>query len=238
MSGYAGPEAALIIGLVAGVLVGCGYWLLADPAGARRLRALSSPRPRASAPRRRRTPEDRHAAAVAVVDRAVELLRVGMPPAVVMAQLAGLAEDADLEQALLRMSRSLELGDPPHEAIRRHTGSLIPAAAEVFDGMAAVWFVAETAGAPAADMLSRYGDTCREKADSARDRAVALAGPAATVKVLTWLPLLSLGLGLLIGTDLTALLSSVPGLVSLGGGAVLLVVGRLWMRSLLRRATA
>ena len=46
------------------------------------------------------------------------------------------------------------------------------------------------------------------------------------------------GLGLLIGTDLAALLSSVPGLISLGGGAVLLLVGRLWMRSLLRRATA
>lgn len=218
-----------------GILVATGLWLFAGSAAARRLRSLNASPARRRARRRARAAEDRQAAAVATVDRAAELLRVGMPPAAVMAQLAALAEDSDLEQALLRMSRSLELGDPPHHAIRRHTHNLT--AAEVFDGMAAVWFVAETAGAPAADMLSRYGDTCRAKADSARERAVALAGPAATVRVLTWLPILSLGLGLVIGTDLFALLTSLPGLISLGGGAALLVAGRTWMRALLRRAT-
>ncbi|WP_101652424.1 type II secretion system F family protein [Brevibacterium ihuae] len=222
-----------------GVLVAAGAWLLLDSAPTRRLRALTAPRTGTPVPPRRRlTDEDRQAEAVAVVDRAAELLRVGMPPAVVMGRLAELAADPVLARTLQRMGRSLELGDPPHDAIRRHLGDLPPSAAEVFDGMAAVWFVAETAGAPAADMLSRYGDTCREKSDAARERAVALAGPAATVRVLTWLPLLSLGLGLLIGTDLVALLGTVPGLVSLGGGVVLLLTGRMWMRTLLRRATA
>ena len=72
--------------------------------------------------------------------------------------------------------------------------------------------------------------------DSARERAIALAGPQSTVKVLTALPLLSLGLAVLIGADPAELLTSVPGAVSCISGAVLLVVGRLWMRRMLKRA--
>jgi tight adherence protein B len=219
-----------------GLLVGLGFWLLAESSAAARLTSLTVAVKPAAKRKRKRTDEDRQSTAVAVIDRAAELLRVGMPPSTVMAQLSSLAEDEDLGRALMRISRSLELGDPPQDALRRHTRDLSASVAEVFEGMAAVWYVAETAGAPAADMLSRYAETCREKADSNRERAVALAGPASTVTVLTWLPILSLGLGLLIGTDLGKLLASLPGVLSLGLGALLLVGGRLWMHTLLRRA--
>ncbi|MYM19245.1 hypothetical protein GSY69_04485 [Brevibacterium sp. 5221] len=223
------------LALLAGLFAGVGWWALTWSPAARRLRALSADR----APDRRRIRRraaDTGLEAVAAVDRSVELLRAGIPPAGVMQHLAALPGDARLTEALARSGRSLELGDSPHTAIRRHLGGVDAEAAEVLDGMAAVWHVAETAGAPAADMLARYAGTCRERADSARERAVALAGPASTVRVLTWLPLLSLGLAMLIGANPVRLLGSAPGLVSLLGGTALLLAGRAWMRIMLRRA--
>jgi tight adherence protein B len=96
--------------------------------------------------------------------------------------------------------------------------------------------VAESAGAPAADVLERYARSRREIAEAERERAVALAGPQATVTVLTWLPAAGLGLALLIGADPLSLLGSPAGLVSIGSGVVLLAAGRLWMRRMLERA--
>lgn len=174
--------------------------------------------------------------AIAVVDRCSELLRVGVPPVRAVSHIAGLGTDPELSRVLAKVARSLELGQAPHLAIRRHLGGLAPRMAEVLDGMAAVWFVAETSGAPAAEMLSEYGQSCRRKADSRRERDVALAGPQSTVKVLTWLPLISLGLSVLIGANPIRLLLSVPGFAALGAGAALLVLGRLWMRRMLRKA--
>lgn len=83
---------------------------------------------------------------------------------------------------------------------------------------------------------ARYGRSRREIAEAERERAVALAGPKATVTVLTWLPAAGLGLALLIGADPVSLLSSPPGLVSIGAGVLLLLAGRLWMRRMLEQA--
>ncbi len=226
----------MLFALIAGCSAALGWWLLTWSPSQRRLRELIGAPSADKRPGNSPRAGDTGMEAVAAVDRAVELLRAGIPPAAVMAHLAKLPGDERLTTALERTGRSLELGDSPHTAIRRHSADLDPETAEVLDGMASVWFVAETAGAPAADMLQRYAITCRERADSARERAVALAGPASTVRVLTWLPLLSLGLALLIGADPLRLLSSLPGLISLIGGVALLLVGRMWMRIMLRRA--
>lgn len=185
---------------------------------------------------KRTSQEDLDAAAIAVVDRAVELLRVGMPPATVMTELAAITDRPELREVLHRTGRSLELGESPHEAVRRHLGSLPRSVAEVFDGMAAVWFVAETAGAPAADMLQRYAGTCRDKADAARERASQLAGPQSTVTVLTWLPFISLGLAMLIGANPFEAFGTAVGGAALVGGIGLLIGGRIWMNRLLRSA--
>ncbi|GAA2098986.1 type II secretion system F family protein [Brevibacterium salitolerans] len=173
--------------------------------------------------------------AITVIDRAAELLRVGLPPADALSQLAELS-DPEIARVLARAARSLRLGDDPRTALGRHARTLPGPVAEVLTGMGAVWYVAEAAGAPAADMLERFAVSRREVADAERERAVALAGPRATVTVLTWLPAAGLGLALLIGADPLTLLASGPGLVSLVSGAVLLAAGRLWMTRLLRRA--
>ena len=173
--------------------------------------------------------------AIAVIDRAAALLRIGLPPATVTIQLAEVS-DADLAAVLTRVSRSMNLGDAPDVAFARHAGALRGPLEQVLTGMGSVWAVAESAGAPAADVLERYARSRREIAEAERERAVALAGPQATVTVLTWLPAAGLGLALLIGADPLALLGSPVGLVSIGSGGVLLALGRLWMRRMLEGA--
>lgn len=180
--------------------------------------------------------EDDPHRAIAVIDRAAALLRIGMPPVTVTMQLAEVS-DSDLAEVLTRVSRSMSLGDDPRTAIERHVGRLPPTLAEVLVGMGAVWEVAESAGAPAAEVLTRYAHSRREIADAERERVVALAGPQATVTVLTWLPAAGLGLALLIGADLGTLLGSPVGLASIGGGIVLLACGRVWMKRMLEKAT-
>lgn len=239
---------AVILTLI-GSLTAAGWWLLSADTAASRLAQLLPGRPG-----RRQTPTrpslfarwrgqgssasdpDDESATIAMIDRAAALLRVGMPPEAIMSQLGELSDDPVSAEVLGRMARSLRLGERPHEAIRRHAGQLPAAQHDIFDGMAAVWFVAETAGAPAADMLARYATSCREKADAARERAVALAGPTSTVRVLTWLPMFSLGLGAFIGANPLRLALTVPGALSLGCGIALLLAGRAWMRRMLRRA--
>ena len=237
--------------LTAGLLVSAAVWMLLARPQEHRLKILlrsQADKPAAHAGStliRRwfptlfdRTPQHQSAQdqAVALVDRAVQLLRVGVLPARVMRLLSEIPGDAELAAALGRMARVIELGEPPHVAIDKHLGALPESEREVLAGMSAVWFVAESAGAPAADMLARYAQTCREKADSERERDVALAGPQSTVTVLTWLPLLSIALAVIIGADFAALLTSPAGFASLTGGVALLFAGRLWMRVMLKKA--
>lgn len=174
--------------------------------------------------------------AIAVIDRAAALLRIGMPPATVTMQLAEVS-DADLAVVLTRVSRSMSMGDDPQTAIGRHVAELPGALADVLTGMGAVWAVAESAGAPAADVLERYAHSRREIAEAERERLVALAGPQATVTVLTWLPAAGLGLALLIGADPRTLLGSPVGLASIGSGVILLLCGRVWMTRMLEAAS-
>ena len=173
---------------------------------------------------------------IAVIDRAVQLLKVGIEPARAMTLVADLPENAVAERVLRKVARAMELGEKPDQALRMYAGELGDEDARILTGMASVWFVSEQAGAPAAEMLASYASTCRDRADAMRERDVALAGPISSVMVLSWLPIMSLGLAVLVGADLVELVTSVPGALSICGGLVLLVVGRIWMRSMLAGA--
>ncbi|MCQ9385343.1 type II secretion system F family protein [Brevibacterium moorei] len=176
--------------------------------------------------------------AIAIVDRCTALLRAGVAPAHALRQVARAGTEPGLRTLLEKVARALELGQAPHTAIRAQLARARPAPqiARILEGMASVWFVAQTAGAPAAEMLGRYAESCRARADSERERAVALAGPQSTVRVLTWLPVISLGLSLLIGTNPLELITGVPGALSLVCGVALLLAGRAWMRAMLKKA--
>jgi tight adherence protein B len=132
-------------------------------------------------------------------------------------------------------------GSPVAVAIRSASPSAFPAAgsreARIWDQLAACFEIAEASGSPLADVLTRFAAQLEAEDDADAARQTALAGPRATVRLLTWLPLLGLGLGVLLGVDpLTILLGTPMGMGALAAGLVLTVAGRLWSARLVRAA--
>ena len=120
-------------------------------------------------------------------------------------------------------------------------GSPAPQAAlAVFwEELAACLTVAERSGAPLAAVLARYAAQLERGLDVAAARETALAGPRATMRLLTWLPVAGIALGYLLGTDpLAALLGSPLGWAAGSAGLLLALAGRVWSRRLVARAAA
>lgn len=97
--------------------------------------------------------------------------------------------------------------------------------------------MSESAGAPLATSLERAAEHAEERIDALLGRQSALAAPRATGRILSWLPLLGLGLGVLMGSDpvgvLTgSVLGALTGLLGLG----LAFAGRRWTAVLVHRA--
>ncbi len=97
--------------------------------------------------------------------------------------------------------------------------------------------MSESAGAPLATSLERAAEHAEERIDALLGRQSALAAPRATGRILSWLPLLGLGLGVLMGSDpvgvLTgSILGALTGLLGLG----LALAGRRWTAALVHRA--
>ncbi|MPV38728.1 type II secretion protein F [Georgenia subflava] len=94
-------------------------------------------------------------------------------------------------------------------------------------------------GAPLAQVLERCAHGLTEAGNARAARSVALAGPRSTARLLGWLPLLGLVLGAAVGADPVAvLLGGGLGSVCLVGGVALMVLGRRWVATLERAATA
>ena len=97
--------------------------------------------------------------------------------------------------------------------------------------------MSESAGAPLATSLERAAEHAEERIDALLGRQSALAAPRATGRILSWLPLLGLGLGVLMGSDpvgvLTgSVLGALTGLLGLG----LAFAGRRWTAALVHWA--
>lgn len=97
--------------------------------------------------------------------------------------------------------------------------------------------MSESAGAPLATSLERAAEHAEERIDALLGRQSARAAPRATGRILSWLPLLGLGLGVLMGSDpvgvLTgSILGALTGLLGLG----LAFAGRRWTAALVHRA--
>ena len=103
--------------------------------------------------------------------------------------------------------------------------------------LAACFDVAEATGCPLADVLTRFAAQLEAEDDAEAARQTALAGPRATVRLLTWLPFLGLGLGLLLGVDPVEVLLGTPwGVAALAAGLALTAAGRFWSARLVRAA--
>jgi tight adherence protein B len=119
----------------------------------------------------------------------------------------------------------------PRELLAR-TGSS-PAA----DAVVVACRLAHRCGTPLAEILDEcaHGITEVEAADA--DRRRALAGPAATARLLVWLPVASLGIGVGMGADpVGAVLAGGPAAPAMAAGTVCLLLGRWWIRRLVRSA--
>ena len=134
---------------------------------------------------------------------------------------------------------------PPSGAARRGPASAraerrgdSPESAErAWLGLAAAWQVATQAGAPLAGCLRELAASLRDLAQVQRDLEVALAAPRATARLVMVLPVIGVLFGSLMGFDsLHTRFATVPGLVCLGGGALLMLGAASWSRALVRRA--
>lgn len=132
-------------------------------------------------------------------------------------------------------------GSPVSEAIRSSVQAAFRLGdtreSRVWCELAACFDIAEASGCPLADVLARFAAQLEVEDDAEAARQTALAGPKATVSLLTWLPLMGLGLGMALGVDpLAILVGTPPGLAALAAGAALTVAGRTWSARLVRSA--
>jgi tight adherence protein B len=144
--------------------------------------------------------------------------------------------------AILAAARGAALrGAPVAEAIRLgvRTSGLPAGSGEprIWTELAACFEIAEASGCPLADVLARFAAQLEVEDDAEAARQTALAGPKATVTLLTWLPLLGLGLGICLGVDPLAMLVGTPiGIAALAAGILLTAAGRIWSARLVRAA--
>ncbi|WP_246169358.1 hypothetical protein [Actinotalea subterranea] len=105
--------------------------------------------------------------------------------------------------------------------------------------VAAAARLAQATGAPPAPVLDAMAVALARDAEAAGQRRAALAGPAATARLLGVLPVLGVLLGVALGADpLAVLLDGGGGSGLLGAGLLLMAVGRRWTARYLRAAVA
>ena len=103
----------------------------------------------------------------------------------------------------------------------------------------AVCRLTHVSGAPAADILEACAAGITEASEAAGARRAALAGPLVSARMLAFLPVLGLALGMLLGADpLRFLLGSGIGMICLASGIVFDLVGVIWIARLSSRARA
>ncbi|WP_377640199.1 hypothetical protein [Oryzobacter terrae] len=112
-----------------------------------------------------------------------------------------------------------------------------PAVRRDLDVLVAAWRLAEEAGAPAAEVTAAAAGAVRERRAARQRAAVAVAGPRASMWLLTTLPLVGPVGGALVGFGPERLYGSGPARTVAVGGLVLTAGGWCWARSVLSRAT-
>lgn len=170
-----------------------------------------------------------------MVQRLGVLLAAGVAPVSGWAYIADAARGSAATGAR-RVADAAARGDSISEAIVAVAGSR-RTDATAWRGLAAAWVVASDAGAPLAATLAELAASLRSLAQNQRDLETALAGPAATARMVMVLPVVGILFGMALGFDsLRILFTTPPGLVCLALGSVLMLLAQLWNQRLVRRA--
>ncbi len=175
-------------------------------------------------------------AVLALLDGTAAALRAGLPPARAL-ELGAKTLPAEspssvrelVAQAVAVSARGLPVSPVWREAAERTKSSVV-------HGVAAAWGLSESTGSPLAEAVERAAAGLRGALAARRKVRAAVAGPQATVTVLTVLPLTGPLFGLACGVPPMDLYGNAIGSACLGAGLVLMCLGRLWCRRLIRRA--
>ncbi len=116
------------------------------------------------------------------------------------------------------------------------TGDTLAARNDPWRDVAVAWRVAETVGAPLAPSRRRFAEALRDAQETRDDVAVALADPAATARLVAWLPLVAVGLGIALGFDVLTTLAHPVGIACVVAGIALMLAARRWSARLVARA--
>lgn len=172
---------------------------------------------------RTRSPDASDIPTIEAVMRLAVLLAAGVTPSAAWRHLA-----RGRDPLLVNTALAAQNGGDVAAVLRGGGGS--------WPDIAAVWSVAVAVGAPLADTLRSAVGALRDAAEVRADVSVALAEPLATARLLSWLPLLGLPFGILVGLDPVSILSEPLGGCALIAGLLLVGASRLWTRRLARGA--
>ena len=186
--------------------------------------------------RRQRAGEPFERAVLALLDGTAAALRAGLPPARALelggATLPGSSPPSVFE--IVAQAVAAGAAGLPVAPVWRQAG--LRTQSPVVDAVAAAWGLSETTGCPLAEAVERAAAQLRSALATRRKVRAAVAGPQATVTVLTVLPLTGPLFGLACGVSPQELYGNGIGLLCLGAGLGLMGVGRQWCRRLVRRA--
>lgn len=157
----------------------------------------------------------------ATVQRLAVLLEAGIAPARAWELLAETGEAVALDVVATR-------GGSVGDVLTAHGGA--------WSDVAIAWRVAETVGAPLAPSLRRFAGALRDAQETRDDVAVALSDPAATARLVAWLPLVGIVLSLALGFDLVSTLTQPAGVACIACGLVLVLLARRWSARLVAKA--
>lgn len=147
------------------------------------------------------------------------------------------ASVSDDERVLAAAAEAASQGEPVATAISAARAAH-PGASLAWPVLAAAWSVAAESGAPLAASLRNLAVVLRDEAQLRRDVGAALAGPAASARLVTALPLIAVAFGATLGFDTVGVLVGNPiGIACLVLGAGLLWAGSRWNRRLARAAS-
>jgi tight adherence protein B len=103
--------------------------------------------------------------------------------------------------------------------------------------VAAAWSLCDTVGSPLAPTVATVSEVVRRRRSVRQRISAAVAGPRATMRVLTALPLSGPFVALAVGVSPGDLYTGTAGAMSLAVGLAVLLLGRLWAGRMIRAVT-
>ncbi|MFB6609711.1 type II secretion system F family protein [Agromyces sp. NPDC056379] len=175
-------------------------------------------------------------AIAAVTERLAVLLAAGVPAVSTWSNVGDDSVPPD-DAAVLAIAASAARGGAPVAPAIAGSLSAHPTASTAWPVLAAAWAVASESGAPLAGSLRELAAVLRDEAQLRREVRAALAGPAASARLVMALPAVALLFGATLGFDTLGVLFGNPvGLACLALGVAFLWGGHRWNRTLAARA--